>query len=193
MTTTPQSSVSPGVAATPDRFLTASNLLSISRAFLVIPFVVAMLYTDPPSRLWGCVIMILAALTDRYDGILARKLNQVTDWGKILDPIADKIDVGAVAIVLLILGNIPLWFVIVLIARDVLIASGGIYVKKKKGLLLQSNEAGKWTVGIVALALFLMVLNAQTILVETAVWTSVTLLIVSFALYVRRFIEVMKE
>jgi phosphatidylglycerophosphate synthase len=93
----------------------------------------------------------------------------------------------------LILGNIPLWFVIVLLARDVLIASGGIYVKRKKGLLLQSNEAGKWTVGIVALALFLMVLNAQTILVEIAVWASVALLIVSFSLYVRRFTEVMKN
>ena len=193
MTTSPQSTTGTASTGSTDRFLTASNLLSITRAVLVIPFIVVMLFTDPPSQLWGCIIMVVAALTDRYDGILARKFNQITDWGKILDPLADKIAVAAVAIVLLILGDIPVWFVTVLIARDVLIASGGVYIKKKKGLLLQSNEAGKWTVGIVALALSLMVLNAQTILVDVAVWASVVLLVISLALYVRRFVEVMKD
>ena len=136
--------------------------------------------------------MVLAALTDKYDGVLARKYNQTTEWGKILDPIADKIAVGAVAIVLLVLGNIPVWFVVVLLIRDALIFSGGMYVKTKKGIVLQSNEAGKWTVGIVSLALFLMVLNAQSILVDVFLSASVVLLIVSSTMYVKRFIEVMK-
>jgi len=175
-----------------DRFLTISNLLSIARALLAIPFAVVMLTSIPPSRLWGGIIMIVAALTDKYDGVLARKYNQITEWGKILDPVADKIAVGAVAIVLLVLGNIPVWFVIVLLVRDVVIFSGGMYLKTKKGIVLQSNEAGKWTVGIVSLALFLMVLDAQSILVDFAIWASVVLLIVSFSMYVKRFMEVMK-
>jgi len=179
-------------AESSNRFFTISNLLSITRALLAIPFAVVMLTNIPPSRLWGAIIMVLAALTDKYDGVLARKYDQITEWGKILDPVADKIAVSAVAIVLLVLGNIPLWFVVALLTRDALIFSGGMYVKKKKGMVLQSNEAGKWTVGIVSLALFLMVLNAQSILVDIFVWTSVVLLVVSSSMYVKRFIEVMR-
>jgi cardiolipin synthase len=162
------------------------------RALLAIPFAVVMLNGTPASRLWGAIIMVLAALTDKYDGVLARKYSQVTEWGKILDPVADKIAVGAVAIVLLVLGSIPVWFVVVLLVRDMLIFSGGMYIKSRKGVVLQSNEAGKWTVGIVSLALFLMVLGAQSILVDIFVWASVVLLVVSFSMYVSRFIEVMK-
>jgi cardiolipin synthase len=162
------------------------------RALLAIPFAVVMLNGTPASRLWGAIIMVLAALTDKYDGVLARKYSQVTEWGKILDPVADKIAVGAVAIVLLVLGSIPVWFVVVLLVRDMLIFSGGMYIKARKGVVLQSNEAGKWTVGIVSLALFLMVLGAQSILVDIFVWASVVLLVVSFSMYVSRFIEVMK-
>jgi CDP-diacylglycerol--glycerol-3-phosphate 3-phosphatidyltransferase len=178
-------------AESSNRFLTISNLLSITRALLAIPFGVVMLTSTPPSRLWGGIIMVLAALTDKYDGVLARKYNQITEWGKILDPVADKIAVGAVAVVLLVLGNIPIWFVVVLLIRDALIFSGGMYIKTRKGIVLQSNEAGKWTVGIVSLALFLMVLNAQSILVDIFVWASVLLLMLSSSMYVKRFLEVM--
>jgi CDP-diacylglycerol--glycerol-3-phosphate 3-phosphatidyltransferase len=169
-----------------------SNLLSISRAAMAIPFAFVMLAETPSSRLWGGVIMVAAALTDKFDGVLARKYNQITQWGRVLDPIADKIAVGTVAIVLLALGNIPVWFVAAVLARDALIFSGGMYVRKKKGVILESNEAGKWAVGIVSLALFLMVLNAQSVLVDISLLASVALLVVSFAMYLMRFKEVMK-
>ena len=175
-----------------NRFFTISNLLSISRGLLSIPFALVMLSRAPESRLWGGVFMVAAALTDKFDGVLARKYNQITEWGKILDPLADKIAVAVVAVVLLLLGNIPVWFLAILLLRDILIFSGGLYVRRKKALVLQSNEVGKWTVGIVALALFLMVLNAQSILIEIFIWASVILLTLSFGLYLKRFVEVMK-
>jgi CDP-diacylglycerol--glycerol-3-phosphate 3-phosphatidyltransferase len=136
--------------------------------------------------------MVLAALTDKYDGEIARKYNQASEWGKILDPIADKICVAVVAIVLLLLGNIPVWFLTALLVRDALIFSGGMYIRSKKGIVLPSNEAGKWTVGIVSLALFLMVLNAQSVVVDVFLWASSVLLVVSFSIYVKRFTEVLK-
>lgn len=188
----PLSSTGSVQSTSPDRFFTASNLLSISRALLAIPFAMVMLNHSPESRVWGGALMIAAALTDKFDGVLARKYSQITEWGKILDPLADKVAVAVVGVVLLILGDIPVWFVVTLVLRDLLIFSGGIYIKAKKGLVLQSNEAGKWTVGIVALSLFLMVLDAQSILIDISIWASVVLLIVSFALYVKRFLEVMK-
>lgn len=181
------------IQVTPEnRFFTVSNLLSISRGILSIPFAVVMLSQSPESRVWGGLLMLMAALTDKFDGVLARKYNQITEWGKILDPLADKIAVAVVAVVLLVLGNIPIWFVVALLLRDIVIFSGGMYVKSRKGILLQSNEAGKWTVGIVGLALFLMVLNAQSILVDISIFASTILLAASFGLYVKRFLEVIK-
>jgi CDP-diacylglycerol--glycerol-3-phosphate 3-phosphatidyltransferase len=170
-------------------FLTPSNLLSISRAVLVVPFVAVMLSSLPSARIWGGVIMIIGALTDRFDGLLARKYGYETEWGRILDPLADKIAVGAIALVLLWMGDIPLWFVIALLARDLLIFLGGIFIKLRKGAVLQSNMAGKWAVGIISLTLFLLVIAGPSLPATIFLWVSVGFLIVSFALYVARFVH----
>ena len=168
-------------------FLTPSNILSISRAVLVIPFVYVMLSSLSTARLWGAFIMILAALTDKFDGVLARKYGYETDWGRILDPVADKLAIAAGALVLLYLGDIPLWFVIALITRDVLIFLGGVYIKAKKGVVLPSNQIGKWAVGVISLAIFLLVLAGPSIVASLCIWLSVVFLLVSFGSYVRRF------
>jgi CDP-diacylglycerol--glycerol-3-phosphate 3-phosphatidyltransferase len=170
-------------------FLTPSNILSISRAVLVIPFVYVMLSSLPAARLWGALIMILAALTDRFDGVLARKYGYETEWGRILDPLADKIGIAAGALVLLQLGDIPLWFVIALIARDIMIFLGGVYIKARTGVVLPSNQVGKWAVGIVSLAIFLLVLTGASLAASICIWLSVLLLIASFVSYVRRFFK----
>jgi CDP-diacylglycerol--glycerol-3-phosphate 3-phosphatidyltransferase len=168
-------------------FLTPSNLLSISRAVLVVPFVAVMLSSLPSARVWGGVIMIVGALTDKFDGLLARKYGYETEWGRILDPLADKIGIAAIALVLLWLGDVPLWFVIALLTRDLLIFFGGIYIKVRKGAVLQSNMAGKWAVGIIALTLFLLVIVGPSLPATIFLWISVGFLIVSFALYLSRF------
>ncbi len=174
----------------PNRFFTISNLLSISRALLAIPFALVMLSDSPNATVWGIVILAVAALTDKFDGVLARKFNEVTEWGKILDPLADKIGMGIVAITLVMLKLVPLWFVIALVARDLLILAGGIYVKKKKGVVLQSNQLGKWTIGVIALAmLFAMV--RWNFVADIFLWLCAAMLAGSFALYVNRFRQVM--
>jgi cardiolipin synthase (CMP-forming) len=177
---------------TTDRFFTISNVLSISRAVLAIPFAVVMLSDSSNATLWGMIILFVAALTDKFDGVLARKLNQVTDWGKILDPLADKIGMSIVAITLVMLNLIPLWFVVAMIARDVMILAGGIYVRRKKGVVLQSNQLGKWTIGVVALAMFFAMIR-WTVAAEIFLWTTVAMLVASLAIYLRRFVEVMQR
>src|SRR5512140_1565013 len=67
------------------KFLTVSNLLSITRAILAIPFVYFMLSDAPASRVWAFVVFAVALLTDKLDGDFARWLHQETEWGKILD------------------------------------------------------------------------------------------------------------
>ncbi len=184
---------SPGSSDAPgNRFLTASNLLSISRAILALPFAVVMLSPLPDKNLYGAIIMIVAAVTDKLDGVLARSLGQITEWGKILDPIADKIAVASVGIVLIILGRLPLWYVVVIVCRDLIILTGGIYLKRSKGIVLPSNEAGKWAVGIIALALFLALLGVGSPWLGIAIGGSLILLAVSLVLYGLRFAGVIR-
>jgi CDP-diacylglycerol--glycerol-3-phosphate 3-phosphatidyltransferase len=175
------------------RFLTSSNLLSILRAFLIIPFVAVMLSALPNARLWGCLIIALAALTDKLDGVLARRFNEITEWGKILDPLADKIGVAAVALVLLWLGEIPLWFVVALLVRDLLIFAGGVYVKARYGIVSASNLLGKWTIGIVSIALFAGVLHLGFPWMDLLIAASTVMLVVSLASYSQRFVTILKE
>ena len=174
-------------------FLTASNLLSISRVVLVIPFACLMLIPDTPQRVLGSVFLFVAILTDKLDGVLARKLGQETEWGRIIDPLADKIGLGIVAIVLLCLGDIPLWFFVALIVRDLLIFAGGMYVKSTRNVVLPSNLVGKWTVGIIALTLMCALLSLLKGLQPFLYGVSFAGLLLSFIMYVRRFIATVRE
>lgn len=171
------------------RFWTISNLLSIARALLAVPFALVMLSGSPNATWWGIVVLAVAALTDKLDGVLARKFNEITEWGKILDPIADKIGIGVVALVLVRLELIPLWFVAAMIGRDLLILAGGTYLKQSKGIVLQSNQLGKWTIGVLALTMFFAMLR-WTDATELFLWVSVAMLAGSLALYTTRFIAV---
>lgn len=104
-------------------------------------------------------IAILAYATDLLDGYLARKLNQITELGKILDPLADKLLLASVVIILLIQSKIPLWFGIVLIGRDLLIILGGLIVKNKIKYVPASNIIGKLTIDIIGITLVGIVFN----------------------------------
>lgn len=174
-------------------FLTASNLLSISRAFLVFPFALVMLVPDVPLRAWGAALLVLAGLTDKLDGVLARRYQQETEWGRILDPLADKVGIAAVALVMLSLRDVPVWFVIALIVRDLLIFGGGLYVRLKRGVVLPSSTAGKWTFGVIGGTLFLRLLG---VLPELTVWlfdACAAMLLISFFLYCARFVKFLKS
>ncbi|MBI4535985.1 MAG: CDP-alcohol phosphatidyltransferase family protein [Ignavibacteriae bacterium] len=173
-----------------NRLWTLSNLLSIVRIALVVPFVIVMLSEAPTSRMWGVILLAIAVLTDKLDGVFARKFNEVTEWGKALDPLADKIGVAALVLVLVVLGSLPFWFALAVLARDVLILFGGIYLRWRKGIILQSNEAGKWAVAVVTIALFLALIEVKSFFFEIAMWASVAMLVVSFVLYMMRFREV---
>lgn len=176
----------------PDRFLTLPNLLSLLRILLVLPFVLAMTSGHPHARLWAAGIMVLAAATDKADGMVARSRGASTRWGHILDPLADKIAVGGVVLTLLALGLIPAWFVMLAVGRDLLILLTGIWLKARRGVLLPPNRTGKWAVGILALALGLLVLDAGEPFTGIALGASALLLVLSLALYAERFIRILR-
>jgi CDP-diacylglycerol--glycerol-3-phosphate 3-phosphatidyltransferase len=172
-----------------ERIGTASNLLSLLRLVLVIP---AGLALWNGMRVLTLALFVLAAITDVLDGNLARRFNEISELGKILDPLADKIFVGTIVILMLALGMLPLWFVAVVLFRDVAIFFGGLYIKKRNGEVLPSNYAGKIAVLILSLTLLLIVAGVTPTIIDILMGISLLLLAISFTLYLRRAIQVVK-
>ncbi len=172
----------------PERIWTASNFLSFLRIVLVLPMVYCLRVDFPNNRLWAAGIIIAAALSDFFDGYLARKLHQVSEFGKILDPLADKIAAVAVAYLLVLTGDVAVWFVVVVILRDVLIVFGGMYIRNKKRIIVQSNWPGKITVTAIAVYLLLSTLRVGSL--ETfrlvTLWFCVAMMVLSLAMYSKR-------
>ena len=102
--------------------------------------------------------------SDLLDGYLARKLDQVSEFGKIIDPLADKISVISISLILAYLNKIPLWFFLIVVIRDVLIFSFGIYLDKKKDIRLMSNFPGKIAVFSIGLIILFAIIDSAFLL-----------------------------
>ena len=170
------------------RYLTVSNFISASRIILVIPMGYCLLTEFPHHRLWTVGVILVAVTTDFLDGFLARKLHQVTDIGKIIDPLADKIGIGAYAILLAMTGDVPLWFVLFVLLRDLLIFSGGLYIHRNKKIIPQSNWPGKISVSGVAVTFLLATLRMDALnhILTYSLWGSVVLMVWSSWSYAQR-------
>ena len=163
-----------------------SNALSASRFLLAVPLCYALYNGD---RVWIIILALVAGLTDFLDGYLARRFDEVSETGKILDPIADKVLVGACAVTIFLSGRIEWWFLMVIMTRDLLILLGGIFVRRVKGVTLVSNMVGKYTVGIVALSLMFIALDVADFK-EELIAASLGALIISFVVYMVNFFRV---
>lgn len=130
-----------------ERFNTIPNYLSLFRIFLTAPILYFIIRSDETSRLIALIMIILAGITDGLDGFLARKLNQESSYGLILDPLADKILIIAIAITFIFYFGFPLWLALVILSRDLLIVAGNLHLMKKMKVKIpkQSNYFGKFT------------------------------------------------
>lgn len=134
--------------ANSDHFFTASNVISILRGVMTLPIVWALV----THRRWLAVgLCLAAAVTDWLDGYVARRTGTVSRWGMILDPIADKILVGSVVVVLVLQNTLPLWFVLLVVGRDAVILLGATYASAKANVVLPSLMSGKLAVSAIAL------------------------------------------
>lgn len=171
-----------------DRLWTVSNVLSIVRVVLAVPVAFLVISGDDQSRTVAVVLIAIAALTDFLDGFLARRLREVTNLGKILDPLADKLALGIVGIVLAWKGLIPTWFVAAVVCRDLLILAGGLILTRKARVLPQSNWFGKWTAAVIALIVFLSLFDPGRtgVFMPWLLGLGACMLCISLVLYARR-------
>ena len=123
--------------------MTLPNKLSIARA-VCIPVIVVLLYLqDPACRIAAGIVFILACITDFLDGRIARSRNLVTDFGKFIDPVADKLLVLTTMIMLIHLQLMPAWVVIIVICRE-LSVDGLRMVAVTQGKVIAAGPLGKW-------------------------------------------------
>lgn len=135
------------------------NKLTIFRVVLIPFFLAALMISIIPAGKWIAVgIFILASLTDLFDGKIARKYDMVTDFGKFMDPLADKLLVCSAMIALIEMERIPAWVVIIIIAREFII-SGFRLVASDQGTVIAASYWGKIKTTIQMLMVILLIVN----------------------------------
>ncbi|MDZ4745124.1 MAG: CDP-alcohol phosphatidyltransferase family protein [bacterium] len=177
------------IQAESDRFWTASNVVSLFRLVLTVPVVYLLLNE---MRVAAFIVCVVSAFTDYLDGRLARSTNTVSEWGKIVDPVADKVFIGAILVVLLVQGLYPVWFVVVVLARDVVIIAGGLYLRRITPVVPPSLTSGKWAVAAISAtgfcAMMLWIIARDVFIVVSCI-----LIAVSLWDYGRRFYGILRQ
>ncbi len=163
------------------------NKLTVLRMVMV-PFFVAFLLLSPqhPSFKWiALVLFIVASLTDLIDGKIARKYNLVTDFGKFMDPLADKILTISGMICLIELDRIPAWIVIIIVAREFII-SGFRLIAAEKGVVIAANYWGKFKTTFQMIMIILMIANIPQLQIVTTIvmWIALVLTVISLVTYI---------
>ncbi len=178
------------------------NKLTIIRMILIIPFVVILLTGcfGEYSKLIALIIFCVASLTDLLDGKIARKYNLITDFGKFMDPLADKVLVNAAFVCLVELDMMPAWAVIVILTREFII-SGFRLVASDNGIVIAASMWGKVKTVFHMLLVILLLLDLPTLcgltwftVVNTVVmYIAIILTIVSLVDYIWKNRQVLGE
>ena len=126
-----------------DELLNAPNLMTLARIALIPVCLYLLSYENRRNSFLAAAVYAVCALTDWFDGWLARISNKVTTLGKFLDPLADKVIVVSALVMLVRLGRVPVWVVVVIITREFLI-SGVRTIAATEGLVIPASQGGKW-------------------------------------------------
>ena len=176
------------------------NKLTVVRV-LMIPFFVWFMLPSlggemAASKWIALAIFCIASLTDLLDGKIARKYNLVTNFGKFMDPLADKLLVGAAMICLVEMGRLPAWIVIVIISREFII-SGFRLIASDNGIVIAASYWGKFKT-VFQMAMIIVLIAAFegrvfAVVEQILMWVSLILTIVSLVDYIRKNKEVLTQ
>ena len=173
------------------------NKLTLIRIIMIPLFVVLLLLKGGQNqylRIAALIVFCLASFTDFLDGQIARKQNLVTDFGKFMDPLADKLLVCSALICLIELNQLPAWYVIVIIAREFII-SGFRLVAADKGIVIAASWWGKFKTTFQMLTVILLILDIPALRLITTIIAGIALVltIVSLVDYMIKNISVITE
>ena len=161
-----------------------ANALSLLRIALAPLIVHSLQHLAEQAVWWTFALLATAALTDLADGFVARRFNQVSRAGRILDPIADKIFLVSVGVALAIWREFPTWLLVTLLARDLGIVVAGAFLLGRCDIVVPSNRIGKNTTVVLVLTAVSFVVDTPELLRQGLVWISAAFLLLSSASYV---------
>ncbi len=162
------------------------------RLFLL-PFVLAALLVNRPDYdMIAFGLIVLAGLTDYFDGIAARRRNEISQLGKIIDPVADKLFVAFLGVILILLRGLPVWFVAVFLIRDFLILTVSYLLFLNRDIVITSSFLGKITSVVLLLTLILYTIRLEAIGLPL-VYVSTALVIISGLQMLRNFILLIRQ
>lgn len=175
-----------------NKIFTISNILSMSR-IIALPFILYLIKYDIENKnlIIICSLFFLIA-TDFFDGYLARKLNQISKLGKILDPIADKVCIITASYLITLYKNFPIWAFIIIVIRELIVLAGSLILIKKKNFIPTSNIIGKVSVFILSLSFLGYIFLNQELASYTLLIIGLTLYLISFIYYFLRYLRVME-
>lgn len=191
-----------GLPVNTQRFLTLANVISIARLLLLFPLFVFLRQGERENgNVWALVIMGIALLTDLLDGMVARLLKQVSEWGKVLDPLADKIWINFLGLFLVMPWRdhpLPWEFFGMILVRDVGIVFAAYYAYRRTGTVLQSNMFGKVTMVAEVVVLIDYTIYWQPALVpwlrpELLVWIVAVMIVASSIAYTLRLRSLLSQ
>ena len=156
------------------------NIISFLRIALIIPFGIMLSKSGFNAKITTIILGLIIGFTDFLDGLLARKFNQSSELGKILDPLADKLVFIVGAVLFVPFKGLPIWIMIYIIARDVLVFSIGGYLSAKRKEVIPSTFTGKFSTVILSLA-FLSIIIFDINFIASAILLYLGLVAFTFA------------
>ncbi|MCK5816588.1 MAG: CDP-alcohol phosphatidyltransferase family protein [Candidatus Marinimicrobia bacterium] len=174
------------------RYFTAANIISMARIVLTIP-AVWLFATD--QWVWGLIILGICVISDWLDGFVARKTHEVSDFGKFIDPVADKVVAAGMIVLMIIRMDFPLCFMIALTVRDASIYIIKRIIYKKYKIVTGANIAGKMFIlvltiaGVLWLLEFYLGMNLYAIYV---LYLSALLMLISWVAYTVQSVKIFK-
>lgn len=175
------------------RVMTWSNMISFSRILVAFPIVYLHYINDLQVTTTTSILILYGVISDYLDGLIARKTNTISEVGKMIDPIADKLCALVLFVYTVWIGWIPLWFLILAMFRDISIMLGSYFIKSKYDKVAMAIMSGKISVNVLALYwisvfFFPNVTNVHMFLMAC----SVTLMVISWIDYFNRYRLIMR-
>jgi len=174
------------------KYFTIPNLLSFLRICLI-P-VIIWLYLDKENNAWAGIVLILSGITDVLDGYIARRFNMTSDFGKVLDPVADKLTQAAMLFGLSIRFPLMLIPFILLVARDVYMGISGLLVIRKTQVVMSAEWHGKAATSLLYATMIVHIFfpNISSTLSLILIVASTVMIAITFILYIVRNTKALK-
>jgi len=169
------------------------NALSLLRVLLLAPLLPSLHRDAAGASATTLVLLGLAGLTDVLDGVAARALGQDSRLGRVLDPVCDKLFIGAVGLGLVLWRGFPLWLMAALLARDSAILAAGLLLLRRRHLVVPASWLGKATTWAMGLTILTFVLGLAPPLRQAFTYAAAVLVALSSVDYVRIFCRILRR